>query len=173
MIFQIDIVPAATGNGGRNPLQYPRRGYFSSRRLNGGRSTVAPLSPFHMAVGPYRYLPRRLETTFVNFWICYTFSKNVKNIFLKKSTSSCVRYGDGETTQLLDQIEDLNTNSSKSISIHSLPTTKLQQMPPSCNACETTTSVVAKPAFKQGQRLNLLSTTLINFLVDGLISHYT
>jgi hypothetical protein len=82
MIFQIEIVPAATGNGGRNPLQYPRRGYFSSRRLNGGRSTVAPLSPFHMAVGPYRYLPRWLEATFANFLDpLYMF----KIIFFKKN----------------------------------------------------------------------------------------
>jgi hypothetical protein len=46
MIFLREIVPAATGNGGRNPPQYPRRGYFSSRRLNGGRSTAAPYRRF-------------------------------------------------------------------------------------------------------------------------------
>jgi hypothetical protein len=33
MIFWREVVSTATGNNGRNPLQYPRRGYCSSRRL--------------------------------------------------------------------------------------------------------------------------------------------
>jgi hypothetical protein len=80
MIFWREAVPAAMGNGGRNPANW-----------NGASGATVPLPPFPVVVGPYRHLPRRLEAIFLQFfWDHYLFSKN-REIYIYKSQKEKMR----------------------------------------------------------------------------------
>jgi hypothetical protein len=80
MIFWREVVSAATGNDAGTRSSTHGGGTVAAVGWNGGWNTVAPLTPFHVAVGPYRYLPGQLEANFAKFWIHYIFSKNCEKI---------------------------------------------------------------------------------------------